>query len=83
MREETRARLRSESARIPDDVDLIERVEGLRELGLYRWELDILERASERLYGYGRALLERQREKLEDMLKRRTGAGDDDAEGGW
>jgi len=65
------ARILGEGAQIPLDCDLLGKLEGMEEL--FRWERELLEKGSERVYSNGRALLADTRTKLEEILHRRTG----------
>ena len=70
MRERTALRLAEEQPKMKADkeaVQTLDRVEGLLE-----WERDLLVRASERVFRYGRALMERQRTQVHEIIQRRT-----------
>lgn len=56
------------------DLALVREVEALEALP-FAWERDELEQASQRVYKMGRALMPRQREALEEILKRRSDTG--------
>ena len=84
MRERDRARLAGERSFLDSDAELLGKLEviGQEPGGLFRWERELLEAGSKRVYSHGRALLPSSRAKLAEILSRRVGAEEHDEEDG-
>lgn len=75
-KQRTRERILGEREQLPADRDLLGKLEGMEDL--FRWERELLETGSERVYSHGRSLLTGDRDRLEEILDRRTGQDSDD-----
>lgn len=85
LRTRMKQRLQGERGQIPQDAELLGTIEAMEEL--FRWERELLEEGSKRVYSSQRSLLPAQRQKLEEIRTRRMGASEaeeeEEEEAGW